>query len=180
MIDDPARRDWGDRLPTTDPADPSRRPAYNDLRDDYDDEYGRRRTPAERARLKLQWPAVAFVVIGVIGILGGVVGTVAILATQCSGAMVSDERLVIMIVCVCLTVLGTALFAVVLIAGINMLRQQHRGLALIAAYFVAGLSIAGIYAILFFPFGIWALIVLHQPDVRALFDRRVSMKDVHA
>jgi hypothetical protein len=147
------------------------RPTYDDIRDDFDDDFGVVRTPWEIARRKLQGPAIAFIVLGLFGVAGAIIGTIAILLTQSGGAMNSDERLAIMIVCVVLTGFGACLFAVVLIAGINMLRMQHRGLALAAAYIVTGLSIAGLYAILFFPFGIWALIVLYQPDVRREFHR---------
>ena len=52
-----------------------------------------------------------------------------------------------------------------------MLRLRRWGLATTAAYGVAGLSLGGCYAILFYPFRIWALIVLYQQDVREQFRR---------
>jgi hypothetical protein len=156
--------------PTNDePAGRTDPPVFNDVRDDYDEHFAL--TPFERARIRLQGPAIAFLIIGVMGFLGAIVGAIAIVSSQYRGAMRSEERLAILIVCLSLVVLGSFLFVVVFIAGFNMLRMQHRGLALVAAYIVTGLSIAGLYAIFFFPFGIWALIVLHQPDVRKEFYR---------
>ena len=156
--------------------EPDRPTTFGDIRDDFDDDFGVVRTPWELARRKLQGPAIAFVVLGLFGIVGSLVGTIAILLSQSGGAMGSDERLAIMIVCVALTGVGGCLFVVVLCAGINMLRLQHRGLAMTAAYIVTGLSIAGLYAILFFPFGIWALVVLHQSDVKSAFRRPAVFK----
>ena len=157
--------------------EPDRPETFGDIRDDFDDDFGLVRTPWEVARRKLYGPAVAFIVLGLFGIVGALIGAVAIVISQQAGAARSDERLAIMIVCVALTGVGACLFVVVLIAGINMLRLQHRGLALTAAYIVTGLSIAGLYAIIFFPFGIWALIVLYQPDVRREFQRPAAVKD---
>ena len=67
---------------------------------------------------------------------------------------------------------ATALFVVVIAGGLSMVKLRRWGLAATAAYVVAGLSLAGCYGILFYPFGIWALIVLYQADVRAQFRRR--------
>lgn len=166
-----ARDDSGNR------RDSNSQPTYNDLRDDFDDDFGLVRTPWEIARRKLYGPAIAFIILGLFGIVGVVIGAVAIVISQQAGASTSDERLAIMIVCLALMALGACLFVVVLIAGINMLRLQHRGLALAAAYIVTGLSIAGLYAIIFFPFGIWAMVVLYQPDVRMEYQRPGTAKD---
>lgn len=58
-----------------------------------------------------------------------------------------------------------------------MLQMRRRWLGLFAAYVVTGLSIGGCYGILFYPFGIWGLIVLYRPDVREQFGRRPLPRD---
>jgi hypothetical protein len=153
----------------SDPAVPEqpRRPRFGDIRDDFDDDFGRVRSPREIVRRLLVVPGVAHVVIGVYGILG-----LLALSGRAFVAYLDDnwglDELVpmeaIVFVGMCLLALATA-------GGASMLRLRRRRLALFGAYAVATLSLAGAYAILFYPFGIWGLIVLYRPDVRREFDR---------
>ncbi|HKB01252.1 MAG TPA: hypothetical protein VKD90_03485, partial [Gemmataceae bacterium] len=58
---------------------PRERPGlYHDIRDDYDDEFGRAQSPREVARRRVFGPAVAFVVIGTLCVLGAFTGAVAV------------------------------------------------------------------------------------------------------
>src|SRR5207249_4817940 len=76
-----------------------------------------------------------------------------------------------------LVFVGGGLFGLVVAGGVSMLRLRGHRTALFAAYIVTGLSIAGCYAILFYPFGIWALILLYRPDVRQEFGRPAPVDD---
>ena len=153
-------------------SDPERRPTFTDLRADYDDEFAHRWTPWERARRRVIGPAVAFVVIGPLGILGMIVAAVALLAENLDRALAgSTGRLLNIVVGMFFILVAMVLFALVIAGGVNMLGLRRRWLALFAAYVVTGLSLAGCYAILFFPFGIWGLVVLYRPDVREQFGR---------
>jgi hypothetical protein len=168
-VTDPDDRDDLPAERRRDAAEPSRRrPTYNDLRDDYDDAFIS--TPASIACERLFVPAVAFLVIGVLGILGMFIGAVvAILDFLRSGQ--GDERLIILFILGWLICLGLFLFGLVVAGGVCMMRLRRYRLALVAAFVVTGLSIAGLYGILFYPFGIWALILLFRPDIRQEFRR---------
>ncbi|MBO0696820.1 MAG: hypothetical protein J2P46_00360 [Zavarzinella sp.] len=139
-----------------------------DVRDDYDDEFGRAVSPRELARRRLLPPAVAFLVIGVLGILGMIATAVGVVAEFVTIAQ-EDVEFVIMAVYLLLTLVGGLLFALSFAGGLAMLGLQRYRLALAAAFFVTGLSLAGCYGILFYPFGIWALILLYRSEVRAQF-----------
>ena len=108
--------------------------------------------------------------IGSFGIIGVMITAVGLLI-----ALLSEElNLGAMIGAI---FVGLAIFFVVFLlalminGGVSMLNLRSHKHALIAAYLMAGLSFAGCYAILFSPFGIWGLVVLHLPDVRREFQR---------
>ena len=59
-------------------------------------------------------------------------------------------------------------------AGLRVLMTR----AFVRSAALAGaLALAGCYAILFFPFGIWGLVVLYRPDVREQFRRPAPPRD---
>jgi len=150
--------------------------AYHDIRDDYDDEFGRALSPREVARRRLLVPGVAFLVIGVLCILGALVGAVAVVIEFVTTAQHPGEYLV-MAFFLGLLFVGACLFALVFAGGLCLLRLERYRLGLAAAFIVTGLSLAGCYGILFFPFGIWALILLYQPSVREEFRRPAPVDD---
>ena len=82
-----------------------------------------------------------------------------------------DEDVLLLLLFLCLIGLGLTLFVLVIVGGVCLSKLRRWGLAATAAYIVAGLSLSGCYGILFYPFGIWALVVLYQPDVQAQFRR---------
>ncbi|HEX3149080.1 MAG TPA: hypothetical protein VHR66_13450 [Gemmataceae bacterium] len=154
------------------PLHDERRPAYHDVRDDFDDEFGRSMTPREIVRRMVMVPAIAFIVIGVLGILGMCVAEAFLLFENLGRALNGRSQHWFNII---LGTLGIAvamtLFGMTIAGGVNMLQLRRRWLALFAAYVVASLSLAGCYAILFFPFGVWGLVLLYRPDVRREFPR---------
>jgi amino acid transporter len=164
-----------EREPLREAADPQRRPVYNDLRDDYDDEFGQSLSPREIVRRRLMVPAVAFLVIGVLCVLGAFAGVVAVVVEFVGSRRRSEIEVLAFFLW--LLFVGAGLFAVVIAGAVNMMRLRRRGLALAAAYIVTGLSLAGPYGILFYPFGIWALILLYRPDVREEFRRPAPLDD---
>ncbi|MBO0696819.1 MAG: hypothetical protein J2P46_00355 [Zavarzinella sp.] len=158
-------------------TEPSERPGvYHDIRDDYDDEFGRGQSPREVARRRLFGPAVAFVVIGVVCVLGALVGIVAVVNDFMStlpGPAHGPQTVLFL----GLLFLGACLFLLVICGGICLVSLRRYRLCLVSAYIVTGLSLAGPYGILFFPFGIWALILLYRPDVREEFRRPAPVDD---
>lgn len=159
-------------------SDPVRRPVYDDQRADYDDEFADRWTPFEVARRRVRGPAIAFVPIGVLGGLGLIVAEGALLAENLDGAVAGNgRRLFNTFIGTFFILLGMVLFGLVVVGGVNMMQLRRRWLALFAAYVVTGLSLAGCYGILFYPFGIWGLVVLYRPDVREQFRRPPPPRD---
>ena len=148
---------------------PRRAPNYNDLRDDYDDEIIR--TPFSIARERVFVPAIAFVVIGVLGIGGTLVGMAAAVVEYFDSRQ-RDDDVVLLLFLLWIVCVGLCLFTLVIAGGLTMMRLRRYGLALTAAFVVTSLALAGAYAILFFPFGIWGLVLLFRPDIRQEFGRR--------
>ena len=161
-----------------DPEFARRRPAFGDLRDDYDDDFQSRWTPFEIARRRVHGPAFAFIPIGVLGLLGMLVAEIALIDVNLDRAVAGNTHpLVNFLIGTFFVLAGAVLFSLVTVGGANMLHLRRRGLALFAAYVVTSLSLAGPYGILFYPFGIWGLIVLYRPDVRDQFRRRRPPRD---
>ncbi|HJZ92170.1 MAG TPA: hypothetical protein VKE40_14945 [Gemmataceae bacterium] len=148
--------------------EPERPPRYNDIRDDYDDEFGADRTPLGIARRRVFIPAVAFIATGCLGIGGSLVGAGAVVYELLAEQAPAIRYAPLLVICG----LSVCLFAIVIAGGLNLKELRHRGLALTAAYIVTGLSLAGLYGLPFYPFGIWALVLLYNPNVKPFFDRR--------
>jgi hypothetical protein len=148
--------------------EPEQPPRYNDLRDDYDDEFGADRTPLGIARRRVLVPAVAFVVTGCLGICGSLIGAAAVISAILGRSRPTIGQVILLALCA----LGAFLFVLVIEGGLHLKDLRHRRLALTAAYIVTGLSLAGPYGLPFYPFGIWALVLLYNPNVKAFFDRR--------
>ena len=159
-------------------SDPVRRSVFDDQRDDYDDEFAGRWTPFEVARRRVRGPGCAFIPIGVLGLLGMAAAVMALGDVNFQGAVAGNtRRLVNLLVGTFFVLVGVVVFSLVVVGGASMLHLRRRGLALFAAYVVTGLSLAGPYGILFYPFGIWGLVVLYQPDVREQFRRVPPPRD---
>lgn len=147
---------------------------FGDIRDDYDDDFGKVRTPADIARRKLLLPAIVTMVLATLAMVAALMGSAAVIANTIEEA--EDELDVIGGVFLVLIILfGGCLFGLVFAGGLGMLRLERRGHALAAAYVVTGLSLAGPYGILFYPFGIWALVLLYHPTIKQEFDRPRSI-----
>jgi hypothetical protein len=157
-------------------AEPGR-PTFADLRADYDDDFQHLWTPFERARRMVFGPAIAFIGIGSVGVLGMLVLSGGVLVVHIDDMLVDAMDAVGWGLVVALTLLGVLLFAMVIAGGVSMLQMRRRWLGLWSAYVVTGLSVGGCYAILLYPFGIWGLIVLYRPDVREQFRRRPPPRD---
>jgi hypothetical protein len=144
--------------------------AYHDPRDDFDDEFSRSKTPQEVVRRRVFLLGVVFLVIGIIGVLWTATMAVAAVAWMSVSAPFEVG------IYFCLALLG-CLFVLVIVGGWCLMRLRRYGVAFTAAYCLACLSLFGVYALPFFPFGIWGLILLYQPDVREEFRRIARVED---
>jgi hypothetical protein len=145
--------------------------AYHDIRHDFDDEFSRTNSPREIARRRVFRLGVAFLLIGIIGVVWTTTIAVCAAAWMHVGAHSIEVGIYF-----CLALLG-CLFVLVIVGGWCLMRLRRYSLAFMAAYCLACLSLFGVYALPFFPFGIWGLILLYQPDVREAF-RQFARVDV--
>src|SRR4051812_28485629 len=154
-------------------SEPVQGPTQADLRADYDDEFGRVRTPRQIARRRLLIPAIDFMILGVLGLMYSLGAAIYVLYDYIGDAADPMEYLE-MVGLLTLCGLGGALSTLIVVAADGMLRLRNHRVALIASYVVTSLSLGTIYAILFYPFGIWALVLLYKTEVRNEFDRVVD------
>jgi hypothetical protein len=137
------------------------RSTFGDQRDDYDDEFGRGRSPLAVARRRLLVLGITHIVIGVVGgIWTLLVGAVCVAEHLNGDGEVEEFVLVEAALLVALVVL-----AMVIAGGDAMVRLRRRWLAMSAAYIVAALSLP------LFLCGVWALLLLSRPDIRQEFAR---------
>jgi hypothetical protein len=159
-----------------DPPRSHEQPKYGDVRDDFDETFGRELTPFESVRRKLIIPAIGIIVTGVLGIGGDLVGiTVAVLDYLDSPG--SDDRFYIMVFNLCWIPLFLPFFCFVIIGGIDLMSVRRYRVAKGAAYMVAAL---GLFAIPLYMFGVWALILLDRPEIRREFtspSQRIQNED---
>ena len=139
-----------------------RPPAFNDVRDDYDDKFEKLRPGRHLVKRQLLVPALAHICIGAAG------GTISLLLLMLYAVLYGygDCDLEEFVVGASVVIIGMGVFALLIAGGDAMLRLRRRPLAVIAALVVAALSIP------LFLFGIWALLLLNRPEVRREFERR--------
>ncbi|MBO2451806.1 hypothetical protein J4573_32290 [Actinomadura barringtoniae] len=120
-------------------------------------------------------PATALIVVGSINVLAGVLSLLSTLARIGNGERVvpdsgRDAAYVAGYLMTEVSVLISLVIApLVIVGGINMLRVRSRGLALTAAV-LAMVPVTSCCFIAGIPIGIWALVVLSKPEVKAAFD----------
>jgi hypothetical protein len=155
-----------------DPEFARRPPTYGDIRDDYDDEFRQVSPSRESARRLVRIPAMALIVSGPFFLFGLMIGEAALIYENLDRALAGrGNHTFKLLIGTAAVLLGLVASIMVITGGLNMLRLRKRWLALVAAYVTTAIALVGCYAILFFPFGIWGLIVLYRPDVRQEFAR---------
>jgi hypothetical protein len=177
VSDDADRRDWDDRPrrrlddDDDDDYDRPRRRRFGDDRDDYDEQYG-----YADPRRKVVGPAVGLIVVGILGLLmslamivGGIVLFVEF--TQNPQAANPDDE-VMAVLLVISGFISVVACAVIIAGGVRMRQCRNWGLALTAAIItLSSIVLFGLCSVLIIPWGIWALVVLSNSDVKAAFSR---------
>jgi hypothetical protein len=136
--------------------------------------------PPEAARSVVKAPAIALVITAILNLLLGLVG---LLRAPLTGAFMQDSQMLQQFndpqiqkmvhlmagpIGIVSTALQLFLSALVLIGAIKMLSLRNYVLS-VAAAIVALVPCATPCCVLTLPFGIWALVVLNRPDVKANF-----------
>jgi hypothetical protein len=182
VSDDRPDRDWGDddrrRQPDDDYRPPRRQ--YEDERDDYDEEYGH-----ADPRQKVVAAGIALMLVGILGILASLAMAIIGLVMVFSGANKAGPQAANEIVTGSMLLVGGAFSmagcGVVAFGGARMRQCRSYGLAMAAAIIaIASIAIFGLCSVLIMPFGIWALVVLSNSEVKREFRRTPKERDQDA
>lgn len=126
-------------------------------------------------RKRLQLPAICLIIVGVLNALSGLVLILGRLVSVVKGRepVITDEdrRLGYMFAIIffpIVSLISIAASPIIIIGGTQMLRARRYSIALWAAI-LALIPLTSVCCIPGIPIGIWALIVLRSPDVRAAF-----------
>jgi hypothetical protein len=127
-------------------------------------------------RKRLQLPAIGLIVVGALNLLSGLVLILGRLVSIVKGRdpVITDEdrRLGYMFAIIFFPIVGLISIAaspIIIFGGIQMLRARRYSIALWAAL-LALIPLTSVCCIPGIPIGIWALIVLRNPEVRAAFE----------
>ena len=130
---------------------------------------------------KVKFPAIGLIAAGVLNAVTGLYFVASALIQYSAGALnrsfsIESERIGFYIGfwgTAALGVLGFLFAPVIIYGAIQMLRGRSLGLSKTAAI-LAIIPLTSCCFIAGIPLGIWALIVLNQPDVKALFRGELS------
>ena len=161
--------DFGDRPRRRRPdAELDDEPRWGDERDDYDDEPSRRASPEDRVR----GPGTSLIVVGWVGVAATILALAMALAIGLSDPPPQHELIVNIVIGAFLGVISLGYFGVIAAGGHQMVRCRRYGLAMAAAVMaIASVALIGLCSFVILPFGIWAVVVLGQADVRKAFER---------
>lgn len=183
MSDDRSDRDWDDDDRRRQPDDDYRPPRhrYEDERDDYDDERFTRSDP----RKKVIAPGIALMIVGILGILASLAmaGIFAFMVIEQSkrGAGGGPDAAITAVIFIALSGLSLGAFVVVALGGARMRQCRSYGLAMAASIItIASIAVCGLFSAVLVPFGIWALVVLSNSEVKREFRQTPPPNDPDA
>ncbi len=127
-------------------------------------------------RRRLQLPAIGLIIVGALNALSGLVLILGRLVSVVKGRdpVITDEDrrlgyLFAIIFFPLVSLISIAASPIIIFGGIQMLRARRYSIALWAAV-LALIPLTSVCCIPGIPIGIWALIVLRHPEVRADFE----------
>lgn len=142
-----------------------RRRNYDDSRDDYDENYG-----YVNPREKVLAPGLALVILGWIGTFFSVLAMGGAVWFGFEGPPPDAHIVAIVYLVVGLLMLASSI--VFILAGNRMRQCRNWGLALAGAIVaMSSIVLLGLCSVVIMPFGIWALVVLLNADVKREFER---------
>jgi uncharacterized membrane protein YphA (DoxX/SURF4 family) len=124
---------------------------------------------------KLRAPAIALISLGALNVLSGVIlilGRLVRLVQGTEPVITDDARRLGYelsgIYFPIVSLISIAVAPIIIFGSIRMMRAQNYPVAILAAI-LAMIPLSSVCCILGFPLGLWALIVLRDPDVRKAF-----------
>jgi hypothetical protein len=124
---------------------------------------------------KLRAPAIALISLGALNVLSGVIlilGRLVRLVQGTEPVITDDARRLGYelsgIYFPIVSLISIAVAPIIIFGAIRMMRAQNYPVAILAAI-LAMIPLSSVCCILGFPLGLWALIVLRDPDVRKAF-----------
>jgi hypothetical protein len=127
-------------------------------------------------KAKLQWPAIGLIIVGALNVLSALVLILGRIVSLVKGQqpVITDEdrRMGYMFAGVffpIVSLLSLAAAPVIIFGGVQMLRARRYSLAVWAAI-LALIPLTSVCCIPGIPIGIWALLVLRHPEVKAAFE----------
>jgi hypothetical protein len=114
---------------------------------------------------RVRWPAMGLLLVG--ALFAALPPLILLLVLATAGP---PPEWIQGLIAVTLVLLATAVGTVIIVGAVNMLRFQSHGWAMTAA--VLALLPCGPACLIGVPVGIWAILVLTAPEVKAAFDRR--------
>jgi len=128
--------------------------------------------PVEQARQHVRGPAIGLLVVGILNwlaiplvVLGFLLWSWESIPQSLGHPSVEPDLVPLGLVIVAVALVPMMLSTLIIVAALKMKRLQTYGLAITASI----LSIASPVGLIGLPIGIWALVVLSQPDVRSAF-----------
>jgi hypothetical protein len=125
---------------------------------------------------KLRAPAIGLIILGALNILSSVILILGRLVRLVRGPepVITDEARRLGyeasgIYFPIVSLISIAIAPIIIVGGIQMLRARRYPIALLAAI-LALIPLTSVCCIPGIPLGIWALVVLRSPEVRAAFD----------
>lgn len=180
MSHDPDDREWDDRRRQPDEDYRPPRHRYEDERDDYDDDQF---SPSD-VRQRVVAPGVALMIVGILGIIGSLAmaGVFAyILIEESKRGAGGPDGAITAVIFVGMSGLSLAACVIIAIGGARMRQCRNYALAMTAAILpIASFALCGLFSALIIPFGIWALVVLSNSEVKREFKRTRLPRDPDA
>ncbi len=132
---------------------------------------------------KLKVPAIGLIVTGIINFLWGILSVIAniyLFATKQShfaNPLQNNAEQLGVFIGIAITVLSLAVSPIIIYGAIQMLKGNKYGLAKISAI-LAIVPLTSCCFLAGIPLGIWALVVLNQPDMEMIFNGELNNRNL--
>ena len=150
------------------PSDDDDDRRWGNDRDDYDDGPSQA-DPAD----KIKTPGTILLTMGILGVMATLGVLLALGGVAWNDPPPQEELIIDIILAVVLGAISLAYFGVMAIGAARMRQCRSYGWSMTSAVMaISSIVLFGACSVFIAPFGIWAVVVLSQPDVKRAFERR--------